>query len=189
MQSRWPTLSSAGPSSAWRPVKLPTSRGRPRVAAAANAPGATPCLAVSTLAAGALPRAAATNRSRTGPARPSAPASRTAVSRRTRTRTGLAQIRLLSRSWIFACYGSLTCRFVLVRREICALAGGLDTWCRRGYPRSADGQDFAGRQGRADPALVLPRCTMGIEQPMCSRAAHVLWLRCRLVTVPGRAAG
>jgi hypothetical protein len=46
-------------SSAWRPVKLAMSRGGARDAAAAKAPGSCPRLAVSTSAAGALPRAAA----------------------------------------------------------------------------------------------------------------------------------
>ena len=67
-------------SSAWRPVKAAISRGRLRVAAAANAPGGIPCRAASTSAAGARPRAAATNSARAGSARPSAPASNTAVS-------------------------------------------------------------------------------------------------------------
>ena len=77
-------------SSAWRPVKAAVSRGSARVAAAANAPGASPCLAASTSAAGTLPRAAATNRSWIGPSRLSAPASNWAVS--------LWAVRLIPRS-------------------------------------------------------------------------------------------
>jgi len=67
-------------SSARRPVKPEISRGRARVTAAWKAPSAAPCLAASTSAAGALPRAAATNTMRTCCGRPSAPASKTAVS-------------------------------------------------------------------------------------------------------------
>ena len=61
---------------------MPISRGKDRVTAAASAPGADPCRAVSASAAGALPRAAVTNSSRTGPARFSAPPSSRAVSLR-----------------------------------------------------------------------------------------------------------
>jgi hypothetical protein len=87
----WSSIApSSRVSSAPRPVKPATSRGSVRVAAAANAPTATPCRAASTSAAGALPRAAATNSARTGPARPSAPASNWAVS--------LCAVRLTPRS-------------------------------------------------------------------------------------------
>src|SRR5215471_14237549 len=84
------SVSSSCASSAWRPVKTATSRGSARVAAAANAPGTTACRAASTSAAGAFPRAAATNRSRTGPSSLSAPASNWAVS--------LCAVRLIPRS-------------------------------------------------------------------------------------------
>jgi hypothetical protein len=67
-------------SSAPRPVKLAISRGSARVAAATNAPDASACRAANTSLAGALPRAAATNSARTGPARPSASANSPAVS-------------------------------------------------------------------------------------------------------------
>src|SRR5207249_5577691 len=52
-------------SSGSRPVKLPISRGRLRVAAAADPSAAPSSLAASTSAAGARPRAAATNSTRT----------------------------------------------------------------------------------------------------------------------------
>src|SRR5215467_11686176 len=76
------SASSSRASSPPRPVKLAASRGRVLVAAAAAAPGAASRTAASTSAAGARPRAAATNRSRAGLARPSAPASSSAVSLR-----------------------------------------------------------------------------------------------------------
>ena len=73
------TALSSCASSVPRPVKLATSYGSVRVAAAANAPGLTPCLAASTSAARALPRAAAMNSSRAGLAKPSPAASAAAV--------------------------------------------------------------------------------------------------------------
>ena len=71
-------------------MKAAVSRGSARVAAAANAPGTTPSRAASTSAAGARPRAAATNTSLTGAVRFKAPASSSAVS--------LCAVRLMPRS-------------------------------------------------------------------------------------------
>ena len=76
------SVPSSRASSAWRPVKLAVSRGKARVAAAANAPRSCACLAASTSAVGPRPRAAATNNARTGSARSSASASSLAVSGR-----------------------------------------------------------------------------------------------------------
>ena len=77
-------------SSGSRPVKLPISRGRLRVTTAAEPSAALSSLAASTSAAGARPRAAATNSTRTCPFRLSASASITAVS--------LRAVRLIPRS-------------------------------------------------------------------------------------------
>ena len=92
-------------SSASRPVKLATSRGSVRVAAAA--PPVTP--AAGTASAGARPRAAASNAARAGPASPSASASSRAVSlravgwiprSRSLTDRGLSRAASASSSWV-----------------------------------------------------------------------------------------
>jgi hypothetical protein len=70
-------------SSRSRPINVASWAGRlfgSTRAAAANAPGGLPYTAASTSPAGTRPRAADRNSSRAGPARPSAPASKTAVS-------------------------------------------------------------------------------------------------------------
>jgi hypothetical protein len=84
------SIPSSRASSGSRPVKPPTSRGRLRVAAAADPPAAPSRLAASTSAAITRPRAAATNSTRTSAGRLSASASSTAVS--------LRAVRLIPRS-------------------------------------------------------------------------------------------